>query len=465
MAIRHIHVLNKSGNPLPVIPIGNTIRIRAGNALYDNSTEVVTFKQTVDSNGNTNALLMTSPYFKDIFSQAYETFMNSEDSASYANALYRINGIQPTEDGAFFINGSMCTDWEFSDGDIKITDHCVPCFTCDNVFRLKREFEYYRILLNAIKDANIYESTVVEARKAYLEDKRIEVPTSCKAMLEEISKERLIDKISLEKYGLQFTQLLRQYITTVHMWNYAVSFNNSSVQIDNTPEDSSGISIQAKRGIPSCSNDAAQVECVIAVTSSSRSGMYFYIPDPTSNFTPEKFQGNKATVNVDYSVTNSPNTCTMKFNFGKISVPGTLSLAAKVLPFIAYRFKDGDGNTLSLSQGIGTFIKNLLASSTTSDPETGKFSENYQKLNVTFELVPPSELPTKPTLSTYNMYKVYPSESSNTTITWTVTITWKITQFGQTKSYQEKYNFETVGLRKYVSGFFRASDFEGLSNE
>jgi hypothetical protein len=464
MAIRHIHVRSKGGSLLPVTPVDHTIRISAGVAQYDNSSESVNFKQTVDSNGNTNALKIDSPYFDDIYSQAYDKFMNSSDSTSYANALYRINGIQPTEDGAFFINGSMCTDWEFDSNGIKITDHCVPCFTCDNVFRLKREFEYYRILLNAIKDANIYESTVVEARKSYLEGQRIEVPTSCKTMLEEISKERLIDKISLEKYGLQFTQLLRQYITTVHMWNYAVSFNNSSVQIDNTPEDSSGISIQAKRGIPSCSNDAANVECVVAVTSSSRSGMYFYIPDPTSNFTPEKFQGNKASVNVAYSV-NSPNTCTITFNFGKISVPGTLSLAAKVLPFIAYRFKDGDGNTLSLAQGIGSFIKGLSASSTTSDPETGKFSESYQKLNITFELVPPNELPAKPTLSTYNMYKVYPSESSNSTITWTVTITWKITQFGQTKSYQEKYNFETVGLRKYVSGFFRASDFEGLSTE
>ena len=63
---------------------------------------------------------------------------------------------------------------------------------------------------------------------------------------------------------LRSAQLLQQYMTVVHMWNYVVSRNNSSNIITVAPEDTAGFIVQTKRALPSC-DDQFEVSCQIVV--------------------------------------------------------------------------------------------------------------------------------------------------------------------------------------------------------
>jgi hypothetical protein len=63
---------------------------------------------------------------------------------------------------------------------------------------------------------------------------------------------------------LRGLELLKQYVTLVHMWNYVVSQNNSSTEIQIAPEDTAGFVVQTKRSLPSCSNKQT-ISCTIDI--------------------------------------------------------------------------------------------------------------------------------------------------------------------------------------------------------
>lgn len=483
MAIKNIIVRGKSQT---TVMSAGLLSIKCDKATANNAYKVVSFESTTKP----NLLTMSSSYFEDIYSEALNKVIKDLSN----NAVYSINGIKPTEDGAFFITGSMCTDWKIVNGAITITDHCTPCFSCDAVFRIKREFEFYRILLNALKDINIYDLDTVVARIAYLEDERINVPEACRQLLADISQERLLDDIDINRYKLWFGDMLRQYVTTVHMWNYAVTFNNSSAIISNTPEDPSGIMIQTKRGIASCTgasdndNDGddtgttgkdksttvnstdtpvngkpTTVKCNIDLSCTGAPGMSMFIPPPVTMFYPENFgtiDKNLATVTKGYE------TRKIEADFGVITKPGTVSLTLKALPFMGYVLKNGKGQKLFISsRDLDALIVDPGNGSRDANA-TGKFTETYEQLKVTAEQVKFDD----PTLQQYYESKSYPSQSADRisdtpTLTWNITIKWTVTQDDVEKVEMENYIFETPGLRSNVVNFFRASDFTVIEGE
>lgn len=451
MAINNIIVRGKGMTEEKVMS-ASRLTIRCGQSTSSNAYEVVSF----DSASNPDFMAISSPYFVDIYSEALTRVLSDLSG----KAIYSINGIPPTEDGSFFITGSMCTDWKATGNDeITITDHCTPCFSCDAVFRIKREFEFYRILLNAFKDINIYDLNTVQSRITYLESERINVPEACEKLLADTSQERLLDNIDINRYKLWFGDMLRQYVTTVHMWNYAVSFNNSSAIISNTPEDPSGVLVQTKRGIASCTGDGkpTTVKCNVDLLCDGAPGMSMFIPPPITMFYPENF----GTIDKDLATVTKGNVeRNVEADFGVIEKPGTVSLTLKALPFISYILKNGNGQELfAKSKDLDALIVDPGSGSRPTG-STGKFTEKYEQLKVTAEHVSFDD----PTLEQYYDAKSYPSQSADrgsnpTTLTWTINIKWTITQDDVEKVEMERYIFETPGLRSNVVNFFRASDF------
>ena len=60
-----------------------------------------------------------------------------------------------------------------------------------------------------------------------------------------------------EKYDKDYdrpfaTELLGQYVTTMLMWNYAVSINNMSTTVTSAPDDPTALQLELKRDIASC---------------------------------------------------------------------------------------------------------------------------------------------------------------------------------------------------------------------
>lgn len=458
MAIKSITIKDWSGHVLANLESDSVIKL--GGPVDSYGSALIQAERTYDADGEDKQIIVSSDYWVDIFTEAYRTFIESNESGTGA-FLYTINGLKPTEDGAFFIDGSMCTDWKPDGAGILITDHCVPCFTCDNVFRIKREFEYYRILLNAIKDINLYSVSVTNTRKNYLEGKRIEIPASCRSFMEGLSQEKLLNTIDLDSYNLKFGHMLRHYVTTVHMWNYAVSFNNSSTLIDNTPENPSGIVVQTKRAVASCGSNAATAKCKIEISLSGAANASIYVPDPQSGifpYPPNSANGSDTETtynlagNVDYTKTSdSPIRKVFEFNFGTITKPCTLHTSCKFLPFNGYQMLQ-NGKPITFGFGLASLV--VLDSPVVKESE--QFTEEeYDKWNIT---ATPLQY-NNPTKDNYHSANMYPSEATNTTLTWDIKITWMVQQFGKPHNYVETYKMETPGLRKYVGGFIFGSKF------
>lgn len=473
MAIHNITIKDSAGKSIGAISAASGVSLTGSIRLADSITDVADEHLMIRSDSSfgseSHTAVIYDNYTGSMYEKALEEFKQGQKFADLQAAIKTINGIKPTEDGTFFIHGSACTDVYTNAGSIEVIDHCTPCFTCDNVFRLKRLFEYYRIMINALKDINLYSTDVTEIRKDYLANERMIIPDACKDTLSAIDAKRLVDSINLEDYQLTLGNLLRQYITTVHLWNYAVSINNSSSKIQNTPEDPSGILIQTKRGVASCSANPATITCKITL-SLSGNATYLYLPDPKTEFYPKEFGSigeNMATV-LGTGLSRE-----IVANFTAISSPGTFVITVKAMPFNAYKAAwSNDDGVVSPDTVIDWAsmtpemlvkdceeVKRVLKEKQQS--VTGEFDhDDGARLTFTED----NSLPDPPTLAAYKSSKVFPSQSSNTTMTWTIGITWTITQNGVSKSVTENYEFDVPGLRTVVNGFTRVAQFSGIGD-
>lgn len=209
-----------------------------------------------------------------------------------------INGVGANAAGEFFIDGSECDSWGYikngiAEGSGKVdeevwfvrrnkvtgelikykypngfgiwlTDACPACTSCETIYRLKYEVENLKMWLNTLKDVNMYRSTLygdipdhVAYRRDLLNQQRITEYNEDQACSSNLQPD--------DKYmQLQGIQLLQQYMTVVHMWNYVVSRNNSSTLITIAPEDTTGFVVQTKRALTSC-GDKQSVRCFIRV--------------------------------------------------------------------------------------------------------------------------------------------------------------------------------------------------------
>ena len=160
-----------------------------------------------------------------------------------------INDTAPAWDGTIFLLGSACVSVE-GDADnheLLITDSCRACTDCDTLWSIYRGFEYYYSMFVALKDVALYNDEAAKARLEQLHKALMPAPgVDCRGKLDQAF-------FDWNSGSAPFaTELLGQYVTTMLMWNYAVSINNMKVELSTIPEDSTAIQLQLKRDLASC---------------------------------------------------------------------------------------------------------------------------------------------------------------------------------------------------------------------
>lgn len=225
----------------------------------------------------------------------------------FGSAIYSINGQYAAPDGSFYIHGSDCDSWGYvendkallSSGDLEdipqelrdsgnakgiwLTDLCPACQTCETIYQIKKDFEHLKIILGMLKDVELHRSDVVALNQTDLEALQIDGGENCAYEWENI----------VTRAGLE---LLQQYTTVVHMWNYAVVQNNASFKIEIAPEDTAGFVVQTKRSLPNC-DGLWWVRCTITISyemavddsgvpMETKQALSVFIPDPILNFKP-----------------------------------------------------------------------------------------------------------------------------------------------------------------------------------
>ena len=389
-----------------------------------------------------------------------------------------INNVSPNDQGEFFIDGSECDSWQYKEdySGIEIVDLCPACTSCETIYRLKYEVENLKLWLNTLKDVSLYWSTIYDPRTDYVAQRR-KLLGSLRITGSTIKSTCGKDLTEDDRYmQLKGIQLLQQYMTVVHMWNYVVSRNNSSTLITIAPEDTTGFVVQTKRALTSCA-DAQSIRCCIDVQPrcaywdkfpSTPGGfpedyqISIYVPEKSNKVSFEPFDSDvqqQNALNGVYTMTirtyasslvqNQPvaykqadTSPTLTPDYIDAKVAGTYVVTTKFLPFIYYRAwrglkSDGSKNYITMRGGkqdqdiqpypvgdTGAVIYNFGL----SDVETGYLES--------------------PTEQDYLDAKTAPTCSVPFKIMWDITVTWQIA--GE-KPDVENYRYMANGIRAYYS--------------
>ena len=365
-----------------------------------------------------------------------------------------INGVASNDNGEFFIDGSACDSWMLGtesgngwvdDGHtISIVDLCPACTTCESIYRLQYEAENLKMWVNTLKDVNLYNQTDMEQRRTNLLSLRATGSTASMALC---SNGLDPDDAYMQ---IKSAQLMQQYMTVVHMWNYVVSQNNSSNEITIAPEDTAGFVVQTKRALTSCAKQQ-DIQCCIDVGAPtpiydngidtglpSEYPISIYVPDGSLEFDFEPFDQKEgialqgATV---YAVSlygsNTKHVYTKQI---EASIAGTYVVTAKFLPFVAFSiWKEADGQTIPISIRGGTTVP--ISGQTTGDEITWDFGISG---HTSTSLLSPTE-------QDYLTAKTTPTCSVNFKLSWPIHITWIID--GESKT--EDYVYVANGIRIY----------------
>ena len=472
---------------------GETIQLSGKAQFVFDNCDVSTVETTVH----------IQPDYTALFNAVYS-------SPDQLKPISTINGVAPTDAGEFSIEGSECDSWDYyyyKNPDTKketiglqIVDLCPSCTTCENIYRLKYETENLRMWINTLKDVNLLLSTeppyysgtgpamTVFKDNNNLSKLRVTGATNywngadglhidTEPNFEICMPGETPESDYMQLRGLE---LLKQYITTVHMWNYVVSQNNSSTEIQIAPEDTAGFVIQTKRSLPSCSGEQ-KIQCIIDVdlmkdedgyplvwkdsatsvsvlTSTYR--LSVYVPTPTMEFKP--FANSVAnqcapessvdvgidaipsgTLQVTYEELgeNAPRNTHKIIDTGVITanVAGTYVVRAKILPYIDMTLLNGAGETVDIRGATGSMAGVSGTTSTTGD--------------ITYSFVADHIETTKdnPTESDYLRSKSSPTRSVPFKLMWVIKVTWKILKKDGTadKQFEQTYNYKCNAVRTY----------------
>lgn len=441
MAVRRIYIQDRNKNNIKTI--SGSMLMRAAESAVGMGVEIA-----VDQ--STREITLSSPGYFDMYQMAYESF-------TVTQMITSINGVTPTDDGNFFILDSECMSWRYgnsqsdtepANGLITIIDLCPTCTSCDEALLLKKQVEFYKMLYNAIKDAQLYYDDVAKLRMQYLAANRLPMPANCAEAVASL------DPKYLESPEVKGLSLFQQYATVVHMWNYVVSQNNASIEIRNTPEDAAGFYVQTKRALPSC-NRQSTIKCTIEVRLvSGQAGLSMYVHDPKTEFKPFKNEGgvteNQAVV-AHLGFTEKR----VETTFNPASCAGTYCLTVKFLPFIYSFMLDRYGNQIN----IRDFAWSIL---TGSGPVPG--GENTEFENTTYYLGADYSTAQimEPTAKNYNDAKTYPSKSVEARNIWEVRITWQLSG-SMDKTFVDTYYYECNGVREYMDGIMKNSDLISIA--
>lgn len=367
-----------------------------------------------------------------------------------SSAIYSINGVMAAPDGSFYIHGSECDSWGYvTDGKaigtgsaepetvaeegasgIWIADLCPACQTCDTIYEIKQEIEYLDVIANILKDVTLHDDATLDAQKAELASLAIDGGANCPSSWG--------SKWSLPPWkGLQ---LLQQYITVAHMWNYAVVQNNASFKLEIAPEDTAGFVVLTKRSLPNCDN-TWHIRCVVDVyydhaegddgTLVDRQNLSVFVPEPHLTFKPFTMEESVAgtptgllsakdaalnKVDARAHVQVYPDCTTKRVYTDEIMarVGGTYELSFKILPFRNYVIYDKDGNIITIR---GATV-NLNGSTVGGNVIYDKYA--YDPAKTVIQQIP------DPTRDDYLNAKTAPTGSVPLNNIWRVHVLWEV---------------------------------------
>lgn len=415
-----------------------------------------------------NQIVVKPAITDDVYSSRGDTYIST------------INGVSPNNDGEFFIDGSDCTSWGYIlDGQdtifvpaettsftrgISLVDLCPACKTCESLYRLQYEVENLKMWINTLKDVNLYE-------QAYMNQRRTNLRSFCVSPATD-SNTCAVNLTQDDSYmQLQSVQLLQQYMTVVHMWNYVVSENNSSNLIEIAPEDTTGFVVKTKRALPSC-NGSRKIRCTITVSDPvaindtntivslpSNYPISIYVPEtpnvsilqnenavksldlhfePFDNKQTEALSG--ATMHIEAGATSSSKI--VRTDIIDAKVAGTYIVSVKFLPFIYYQIwkLDENGNKVYISVRGGT---TMAITPNVSDPT--KTTWDFGISGHTWSAL------AMPTQAQYIQAKTAPTCSVNFKLIWPITIKWEVITTGSESPeiHTENYNYMANGIRVY----------------
>lgn len=483
MSISKIYIQDKNGNAIGTIDKPVTIK---GNANID-------IQQTSDT-----SVAINVGDVENIYEGGYKAILSDYKYIS------SINTVTPKYDGMFWITGDKCFAWKVSSekvhtnirninnilvyneelgGGITIYDLCPACSSCDDVVRLKRQLEWCKIAINAIKDICIYPNDIAQLRRDYLIHNKIQVSATCSDAL------NFMDDKYVTDFNIKSIQLIMQYATMVHMWNYVVSQNNTETEITTAAEDTAGFVIQTKRALPNCYTPSiapATIQCTIDIDADDveSDDLSAYVPRPVIEFLPFSGHGNVSTdyYNLTVDEHNAVHK-TFETTINPVQDAGTYAITLKMLPFRYTVMLDVKGHPIDLSDPtyeaiieIGEEEENTneedentneedndnenLDEDQTENETQDEFLTEIVKLGCTRA----TQILFNPTLRDYTIARSYPSRTTEGFNRWKITITWAFTGSLE-KTFVNTYYFETSRCRTFVRGLLRDSTYKVYPEE
>ena len=329
MTIKSIYIYNNGASS--AIKIGADLRIAAGSGMH------------IDVNQARSMAEISSISQKSIYDKAVDELAAA---GSFLPGVMTINGVAPrVDDGAFWIlPGDACGAWTpMSEGSdnfdtLVLTDLCPACQTCRELAKVRAMLERVRIMLNAEKDKNLYDTQVATARKDAMVAQLDELPSDCDTASEE--------SVTFPATILS-RELLWQYMTVVHMWNYVVAQNNAETEIRVAPESTTGFYIQTKRALPICEkiNPDAGIELEVTISPDVvEDNLSLLVLGPSMSFEP--FQSSWSLPDAE---TVHQDATTKIFRFStKAKYAGTFLFNVKLISFRYGELTNVNGDVISL---------------------------------------------------------------------------------------------------------------------
>lgn len=446
--------VESTANPGDYKEMSSKFAIKGDNVCEDNSQQGI----GVSYNDEDGAIVISNYTGTGVYELALEQLETK-------NYLTSINSIKPASDGTFFITGSECTsvssslpeDYSSDTGRLTVVDMCPSCTNCSSYINILKQSEAYKILLNRIKDFNLYTRDIAAVREEFLVAKKIELQASCKAELEE---DPLLD--NLLATALSGDRLFKQYIATVHMWNYAVNMTGANTQLMASPEDPSSFVLQTMRALPSCNGElSVSVEILVHGPSTCNDDpVSIYVPEPMVNFVPEGSATPTPPIEVEHISASEKRLYIPETH---ITGAGSLCITARFLPFVAIKLTY-DGKPISLDNFISDIVvqekPDVEEEGFTTSSKVNKFSIEHESIEII-----------APTINDYNTSRRYPSVTADTEpLRYSVDMVWTITgifkddmdmAYYDEKVIADTYYFDCRPLRKCVSNIWK--DVESFS--
>lgn len=378
----------------------------------------------------------------DPYAEAYGRLTGTDRYVS------RINGAPPSSDGMFIFSGDSCLSWtpandlEDSDSDPHITlyDLCPACETCDTYALLLRRLEQCKLALNMLKDVNLYGDAATVARMNWLAGERAQLPETC-AVGES------------DTPTLFSSRLLGQYVSMVHMWNYAVSTRNNASEVEVSPDSPSGLVVRTRYAMPDC-DSGSTLSLEISVTPEALAigqagALSMYVPDVSCEYSP--FNG--AVTTSSHVSTGASGSVTATFS--DMTAAGTAVVMAKFLPFVCLELTDTDGSPISSVRdyiAAGQVDRDVGEASDSDTADPGDTPRSVPATILRTGIVALVVVKNNAAKADYDTSAGYPSVSCAGSNIWKVRIAWAVN--GDVKA-SSSYMFAAAPARLPVSGIMQ----------